>query len=118
MSQERLQILKMLQEGKVTAEEAASLLEAVEGDAAKPTAPKASAQWLKVRVTDLKTGKPKVNVNLPIALLGIATRFVKVEHMGGVDLNEIIRLVREGAKGKIVDVFDEDEGVQVEVVIE
>jgi hypothetical protein len=116
---EKLQILKMVQEGKVSVEEAAQLLEAVEpAKAAAAQAPKGNAQWLRVRVTDGRSGRAKVNVNVPIGLLSIATRFVKSEHLQGVDLNEIIRLVREGAHGKIVDVQDPETGEQVEIVIE
>jgi DUF4097 and DUF4098 domain-containing protein YvlB len=118
MSQEKLQILKMVQEGKVTADEALKLIEALESSDAGAGIPKTSAQWLRVRVTDSKTAKPKVNVNLPIGLLSVVTKFVKMEDMGGIDLNEIIRQIKEGARGKIVDVQDEDEGVHVEVVIE
>jgi DUF4097 and DUF4098 domain-containing protein YvlB len=118
MTQEKIQILKMVQEGKVTAEEALKLIEAVEGSDAAVSVPKTSAQWLRVRVTDSKSGRPKVNVNLPLGLLSVVTKFVKLEDMGGVDINEILRLIKEGARGKIVDVEDEDEGVHVEVIIE
>jgi len=118
MSQEKFQILKMVQEGKVTADEALKLMEALEGPDTGAAMSKTAAQWLRVRVTDSKTARPKVNVNLPLGLLSVVTKFVKMEDMGGIDLNEIIRLVKEGARGKIVDVMDEEEGVHVEVVIE
>jgi len=118
MSQEKLQILKMVQEGKITADEALKLLEALGGPDTGTGMPKTAAQWLRVRVTDSKTGRPKVNVNLPIGLLSVVTKFVKMEDVGGIDLNEIIRQIKEGSRGKIVDVQDEDEGVHVEVVIE
>ncbi len=118
MNQERLQVLEMLQEGKITAEEAAALLEAMEPASPKPVTPKGDAQWLRIRVTDSKSGKNKVNVNFPISLISIATKFVKPEQIHGVDLNEVIAAIKEGAKGRIVDVVDEDEGTQVEIVIE
>lgn len=123
MGTEKLQILKMVQEGKVTPEEAQQLLAAIEEEPAKALPPKsaplkAEAQWLRVRVSDIKTGRTKVNVNLPLGLLNVASRFIKVEHMHGVDIQEILRLIKEGARGKLVDVTDEDDGEQVEVLIE
>jgi len=121
--EERLQILQMVKDGKVSAEEGLKLLEALEPrreavNEPAPQYPGAPAKWLRVRVHDPKTGRSKVNVNVPIALLDIAGRFVKPEHMHGVDINAVIKAIKEGARGKIVDVSDEEEGVQVEVTIE
>jgi len=120
MATEKLQILKMVQEGKINADEALQLLNALEpeGAALAPQQKGQPAQWLKVRVTNPKSGKAKVNVNVPIALLDLATKFVKPEQVHGVDLREVIRLVKEGARGRIVDVTDEDTGETVEVLIE
>lgn len=118
MGTERLQILEMVKEGKVSVEEAAQLLDAVEPEKKDAETAKGSAQWLRVRITDGRSGRSKVNVNVPIALLSVATKFIKSEHLQGIDLNEIIRLVRDGAKGKIVDVQDSDSGEQIEIVIE
>lgn len=122
-----MQILLMVKEGKVTAEEGLRLLEALEpgSKAAREVPVEASgeasgapAKWLRVRVHDSKSGRSKVNVNLPVALLDIAGRFVKPEQMHGIDMNEVIKAIKNGAHGKIVDVTDEEEGVQVEVTIE
>ena len=52
--EERLQILKMVQEGKVTAEEGARLLEAVEAPDTGVETSGQPARWLRIRVTDTK----------------------------------------------------------------
>ena len=56
MSEERMQILKMLEEGKISAKEAAELLGAVEKPAGKASAEAVRGRWLRVLVTDLSTG--------------------------------------------------------------
>lgn len=123
MNEERIQILKMLEQGKVNAADAAKLLEAV--DATEAAKPVPVARFLRVRVYDEKTGKNKVNVNLPFSLVELVLRMgVKfIPKDSGVDfsaanLEELIKAVKEGVTGKIVDVTDEDEGVHVEVVVE
>ncbi len=124
MENERLQILKMVQSGKITAEEASKLLLAVE-DGSNGTAVASEAKWLKVRVTDLNTGRAKVNVNLPIALLdvgmNIGLKFVPEDvfgSSGGLDVKELVDAIRKGAMGKLVEVEDDDEGIRVEVTVE
>ena len=71
-SEERLKILKMIDEGKISAEEGAKLLAAL-GDSRK-TARKQTgslraggARWLRVRVTDMVQGKPKPPSTCPSA---------------------------------------------------
>ncbi|MCX7838961.1 MAG: hypothetical protein N2559_05835, partial [Anaerolineae bacterium] len=73
--EERMQILKMIENKQITAEEGAKLLAALEEhDRAESTtkvkpSPATSGKWFRVRVTDLKTGKRKVNVNIPLGLV-------------------------------------------------
>lgn len=121
MNEERLQILKMLQEGKISVDEAEKLLTAV--DAGEPTGPAREAKWFRVRITDLNTGRVKVNVNLPVSLIGVATKFIPKSALNidgqSIDLNEILAAIKQGAAGKIVEVVDEDdEGVKIEVLLD
>jgi len=122
VNEERLQILKMLQEGKISVDEAEKLLTAV--DAGEPTGgPTREAKWFRVRITDLNTGRVKVNVNLPVSLIGVATKFIPKNALNvegqSIDLNEILAAIKQGAAGKIVEVVDEeDEGVKIEVLLD
>lgn len=127
---EKLAILKMLEEGKINVDEAAKLLEAAEPKAEEVTISEGftidkeniKARWIKVRVTDAD-GKVKVKVNVPMALvnvgLKISAAFDKdvADCLKDVDLNEIVKAVKEGAEGKIVDVESEN-GEKVEVTVE
>ena len=75
MNEQRKDILDMLAEGKITAEEAEQLIAALERDqppvASSPGArPKGNAKYLRVLVDALDSGEPtRVNVRVPLQLL-------------------------------------------------
>lgn len=132
--EERLKILNLLQEGKITAAEAARLLEALETSAsAKPGArsgvgsnppyppsPVSGGKWLRVRVTDTNSGKTRVNVRLPLNLVGSGIRMGMrfAPEIEGLDPNALMEWIQSGEMGQIVDVLDEEDGEHVEVFIE
>ncbi len=132
-AEERIKILEMVQEGKITAEEAAQLLEALEDSArteqvssrAAPVVEDPSAlgrkpRWFRVRVTDTDSGRPRVNVRLPLSMVNIGlkmgTRFAP--EIEGLDTSELMQMIESGEIGQIVDVFDEKDGEHVEVYLE
>lgn len=118
---ERVKILKMIEEGKITAEEGAKLLAALsKGKEAQSGLQVGEAKWLRVRVSELDTGKTTVNVNLPIGLVEVGLRMGArfVPDMEGIELEELSDALRQGMTGKIVDVVDEDEGQRVEIYFE
>jgi len=123
----------MIQEGKITAEEGAKLLAALR-ESRKETRPtgagafatrgggfvstRAGKGMLRVRVTDMLTGKSKVSVNLPLGLvdagMSIASQFAP-----NVDFDQIADAIRSGQmEGKIVDVVDDEDGEHIEVFID
>lgn len=129
LKEERMQILKMLEEGKITADEAANLLAALETGAEKEKEDSQSspldqkARWLRIRVTDQTTGKKKVTVNVPVGLVNVAmkmgAKFVpELEEMDSDQIMEAIEAIKSGAHGKIVDVEDEEDGERVEIFVE
>jgi hypothetical protein len=128
-SEERMRILQMIQDGKITAEEGAKLLEAL-GKSKKPPVPPLpprpphplgrDARLLRVRITDLKTGKTKVNVNIPMGLVNVGIRLGArfMPTSADVDFDEIMAAIDAGTTGKVVDVEEVEEGERVEVWIE
>lgn len=117
--EERLQILKMIEEGQVTAEEGAKLLDALEEPSRAEGRVAGSPRWFRVRVTDLDTGKHKVNINLPLKLLDLGARIgAKFAAPADIDVEGVVQAIKEGAQGKIIDVEDEEEGERVEVYVE
>lgn len=120
---ERMRILKMVEEGKISPSEGAQLLAAMGEDASaaeRPMANSGDGRWLKVRVTDSYTGRSKVNVTLPLgivnAALRVGARFVPDDRREVV--NEITDAMSGGMTGKIVDVLDSEDGDHVEIYIE
>ncbi len=123
--EERMRILKMIQDGKITAEEGTRLIQAL--DLQKPSTPAGSpaatskaARWFHVRVTDTNTGKTRVNVRLPVSLLNagmkMGARFSP--EVEGLDMKQLNEFINSGEVGKVVDVVDEKDGEHVEVFIE
>lgn len=117
-SEERMKILQMIQDKKITPEDGAKLLAALnEGSRKSKSASQYDPRTMRVRVTDQITGKTKVSVNLPLGLvdagLNIAANFIP-----DIGIEEIGEAIRQGMMGKIVDVIDEEGGEHVEIFIE
>ncbi len=126
-AEERMQILKMVENKQITAEDAAKLLATLESQdrksdtAVPPPSPATQGRWFRVRVTDLKTGKRKVNVNIPLGLVDVGLKMgAKFAPAGleGLDMNQIMAAVKSGGEGKIVDVENEDESEHIEIFVE
>ena len=124
-AEERMRILKMIDEGKISAEEGARLLSALsEGrrgpNLSMPARMGGAARWLRVRVTDVATGRSKATVQIPIALLDAGMKIGAhfAPEVEGVDMSTIMEALRSGMTGKIVDVIDQDDGEHVEIFVE
>jgi len=129
-SEERLKVLHMIQEGKISAAEGMKLLDAL-GQPNKPNASQPSisarpvfsnqgARWFRVRVTDTDTGRVRVNIRLPVT---VVTAGVKLgarfsPEVEGLDMKALMDSIQAGETGQIVDVFDENDGEHVEVFLE
>lgn len=136
--EERMKILTMVQEGKISPEDAAQLLDAI--NAAPTGAPRRTAapatahpsseedlpalgrkpRWLRVRVTDTDSGRPRVNVRLPISMVSVGLKMGSkfAPQVEGLDSNELMSIIESGELGQIVDVYDEEDGEHVEVFLE
>ena len=133
-SEDGKQILKLLAEGKIDAEQAYRLLRAL-GDSAEapraphppvppvgptppmpPTPPGGRGRILRIRVTE--DGEQKVNVAIPLAIarvgkMKLASSGLVRGHLGkfGIDLDELLRSV--DFPGKIVDIADDEDRVEI-----
>jgi hypothetical protein len=125
MSEERTRILEMVSENKIDAQEAARLLSALNNaspdtESQVETTQAGKAKWFRVRVTDLETGRTKVNVNLPLSLVKVGLRVgARVSpEVEDLDWDELMVAIQEGAAGKLVEVEDMEDGEKVEVYVE
>jgi hypothetical protein len=128
---ERMQILQQVESGQVSVEDAIGMMSAPEAGRAPEAQPAPtggetapltdrSGRWLRVRVTDLETGKRRVSVNVPLKLMKwgikIGTRFAP--ELEGVDMEELLAELDGYGSGHLVEVEDADDGQRVEVFIE
>ncbi|MFN8383744.1 MAG: hypothetical protein U0V02_17515 [Anaerolineales bacterium] len=125
-SEERMKILKLIEEGKISADEGSKLLSAL-SDTRRgiPTPPRppgmgGGARWLRVRVTDTRTGRSKASVQIPLALVDAGMKIGAhfAPEVEGVDMSNVMEALRMGVTGKIIDVVDEDDGEHVEIFVE
>lgn len=125
MSEERARILQMVSEGRIDAQQGVELLEALktaktpDGTGPQLTANK-KANWFRVRVTNMETGRPQVNVNLPFSLVRAGIKFGArfAPEAQDIDWDELIQAIDDGAVGKLVDVEDLESGEKVEIFVE
>jgi hypothetical protein len=138
-SDERMTILKMIEENKITAEQGAQLLgvlgkpgEVIPPTPQPPAPPKdmplpisksplsTNVRRFRVLVTDVATGKNKVSVTLPMGLVrwGLHTGARYSSELQDIDLNELADLLESGVDGPLIDVVDEEDGEHVQIFIE
>ncbi len=117
-SEERLEILKMIQSSQITAAEGARLLEALKEKKARPSSRRKRSRQVRIRVTDLETGQEKINMRMPWSLVNVGTgmgaRFVSK----GIELTEFTDAIQSGTEGKIMDMVDDEDGERIEVFVE
>jgi hypothetical protein len=115
---ERQRILKLLEDKKITADEASRLLDALgdEGVGGR-------AKFLKVRVFDRSSGEPKVNVTLPLSIVRWGMQFVPDEARAkmnehNIDFDRITDALEHDFVGKVIEVEGEKDHERVEVYLE
>ncbi len=125
-SEERMRILKLVQDGKISPEEGVRLLQAL----TTASAPKKGVahrgggglkgRWFRVRVSDVKNGRSKANINIPLGLMewGLQIGAQFAPEVAEIDLAQLSEMLQEGVMGKIVDVVDDEDGEHVEIFIE
>jgi hypothetical protein len=121
--EERMKILKMIEEGKLSAEEGTKLLAAL--SVKRPSVPRppgmpGSARMLRIRVTDMRTGRSKASVQIPLALVDAGMKIGAhfAPEVEGVDMSNVMEAMRSGVTGKIIDVTNDEGGEHVEIYIE
>ena len=130
----RKEILELLAKGKISADEAADLLTNPQPEDPvdlkvkiqtfdEPTMPKGdgkSPSWLHVRVKDLKSGRNKVTVNIPIGMMKFGLQIGRKfsPELDQIDWNELTGAMQGMESGVLVDVQDEEDGEHVQVYVD
>src|SRR5262245_30594000 len=124
-AEERMKILKMIEDGKLSAEDGAKLLAALsEGRRGPgmptPPRPPGAGRWLRIRVTDIASGRSKASVQIPLGLIDAGMKIGAhfAPEVEGVDMSYVMDALRSGMTGKIIDVTDDEDGEHVEIYVE
>ncbi len=124
---DRLDVLKLLEEGTITPEEAATLLEALD-QAERQTSGRGAAEHgvtpdrlqprqIRIRVTDSITNRPTVNLALPLGLLDTGLAMVRRFAPAHLPDDATLRaLIGSSRRGPMLDISDG--GERVEIIIE
>jgi hypothetical protein len=123
-SNERTEILRLVETGKLSASEGIQLLNTLDRApriAPPPQSPVSTkGRWLRIRVTNLSTQAPKVNVNLPLGLVSAGLRIGQryAPELNGVDWDDLLDEIQRGANGKLVEVEDQEDNERVEIFVD
>jgi hypothetical protein len=122
MNPNRSHILSQLASGEISADQAAERLRGGAGaaSASQPVPPALTNRWLRIRVTDLNTGRARVNVNLPMSWVAIGLRIGSrySDELNNLDLPQILSAIEAGTAGQIVDVEDLEDGQRVQIFVD
>lgn len=118
-SEERLRVLRLIESGQVSADEAARLLDAL-AEPREPVRGRGLARTLRVRITDLASGRQKANVTLPVTLIGVAIKLGArlLPRSSTAAIEDIQHMVEEGATGRIFEMQDFEQNERIEIFVE
>lgn len=142
-SEKRKDILQQLSEGEITVADAAVLLngpdiqEKEEAEDSIPgpgqtiqitkeelldgpvSQPRKQPRWFHIRVNDLKSGKNRVTVNIPLRLINMGLKIGQrfTPELNDFDWQEINSSLNE-EKGVLIDVTDESDGEHVLIYVD
>ena len=119
LTAERNRILRLVESGNVTAEEAIRLLDAIESKQ-EHTDTRKHKRIARVRVTNLATNRQKANVTIPVSLIDVGLRLGTrlVPQIRGSALEDLLRAIESGTTGRLLDLQDLEEGERVEIFAE
>ena len=123
-TEERMRVLKLIEEGKISAAEAVSMLDAAanpdkdQGQSA--TVSNQPVRYIHVIVTDIESGKSRVNIRMPANLVttGIKMGAHLSTEINVLDTQQIKDYIKRGVTGQVLDVLDDDEGERVQIFLE
>jgi DUF4097 and DUF4098 domain-containing protein YvlB len=125
MEEERMRILKMIETGKISAEEGLKLLEALDaGQEEKQSQPESGfGKILNIKISDSTTGEVKVNLKVPLGIAHIIKSLIPETEMHkleerGINLDLLFQNIDAGASGRLLEVEDTERNQLIQINIE
>lgn len=129
MSEETAKVLRMIEEGKLTADEGLALLESLQDDSDSAplllqTQPDPGRKRkLRIKISDAPTGKTKLNIAIPVGLVKLLPALIPAgvkKKAGDLDFDQLLDdlfdgLVSTDPSEKLLDLVDDADGDRVQV---
>lgn len=120
MKDEVLNILKMVEEKKITADEADKLIAALEAKPSVKNTVISEGKYLRIKVDT--PASDKVNLKIPMGVFAFVSRHLPKQarialEEEDIDLEEIMEMIGEGKVGEVLDV-ETSEGKKISIWIE
>ncbi len=125
--EEKIRIMQLVQNGTITPEEALQLLEGIDRKsnvgpniADSFTTPANPPKWARILVTDMDSGKTRVNLRLPLGLITAGRKMgAKIPaKMNDMDLDDLFQGSNLSSPGRVLEVYDEEDREHVEIFVE
>ena len=118
---ERNRILNMVETGRITAAQAAQLL-----DTKLPEYEQSSGQienrTVRIWMTDMSTNRRMMNMTatIPVYLVSMSLRLLArlVSQLNDSTIQNVIRAIERGTTGRLLDLQDLEEGKRLEIFVE
>src|SRR5438270_3868261 len=124
-TEERNRILNLVQTGKITAIEAAHLLDALLAEhepAYQRLGERTQNRTVRVWMSDLATTRKRINVTatMPLSLIQATLRLLAhlAPQLNDNTVQNVIRAIENGATGRLLDMQDLEEGKRIEIFVE
>lgn len=121
MKVEQMKILKMIEDGVITAADGMKLLEAINDEPQTTEGEKnESVEWVKIKVSDPKRVNKDVNIKLPMSLIKIGMKIGEKfsvnfgTNLDPGDFQKILEAIQEGGAGEVINI-ETDDGQIVEI---
>ncbi len=118
---ERDRILNLVEDGQITATQAAQLLDALETEAERPSE-RNRDRVVRVRVTSMNPRLQKANITatLPLNLIRVSLRLGTqlLPQLSNTALEDLLKAIDSRAAGRLLDLQDLDKGERLEIFVE
>ncbi|GHO83510.1 SHOCT-like domain-containing protein [Dictyobacter formicarum] len=119
--EERNRILALVESGRISAVEAAQLLDTLETEIIRPPEV-VRERTLRIRATSLNQNKQHKNViaSMPVQLLKTSVRLggYLLPQLDSRTITDVLRSIEDGSTGRLLDIQDLEQGERLEVFVE
>jgi hypothetical protein len=118
-AEERMTILRLVEQGKISPEEGVRLLSALGRRDARPAETRPdlfdTSRQLHIRVSEIGAQRHRLDVALPVGLVRLALHYLPAGVQ--VDVAAIEEAIEAGVTGQLAEVIDQEHGVRVEIAL-